>query len=233
MSVRDDLASFQSAFDADDAWIDIVPSFDSTSSATATLPRWQSSLPTLGPFRAGIPTRVPYWWASALRARSLCRVTPPAWWNATRLARIIRYEQTHGPLWPDATQLPRNYYELSRRLPTLLGNNSGEEDDPSIRLLVEDLYQIRVDKLRHQFQDLLANRAGDDVDDVVLTVTGIGTQELTLLRAFVTQALNDRTTLGRAVSHAGAERPAENPEAADDTAPAAVRARFPVRRFRR
>jgi GINS complex protein len=99
--------------------------------------------------------------------------------------------------------LPENYYEVALRL-TSAAQSSAPSQDTShsvLSLLVQDLFEIRVDKLRQQFQSLMEEtvRRNLGVDgipsaswtDLIINVTGIGTQELTAIRPYVQQAMQD------------------------------------------
>jgi hypothetical protein len=61
----------------------------------------------------------------------------------------------------------------------------------AISLLLQDLFDIRVDKLRQQFIHLLSNEERNVDFDLTVDVSDIGNQELALLRGFVTQAVTD------------------------------------------
>ena len=209
-----DLSCFYSAYIADDSLVEIVPSFD----FDGKLPLLSSS--PIGPFKAGITRRVPLWFALNLHQRSLCTIATPVWLNASNLSEIIAYEKKENPLWNDNSRLPPQYYEIAKRLSSAL-------DDRSLPLLIQDLLEVRLDKLRQQFQELMKERGSSDPDFIV-DVSGIGTQELAVLKAFVQQALNDQ----RYLSKANEEADAETEEEGTKKAPAALRSRVPVRRFR-
>jgi len=223
-----EMTSFYTAFRADDTLIHVLPNFDYAS----TLPL-SSSVPA-GPFKAGISTAVPLWMALFLQQRSLATISPPSWLNTENLASIIKYEKREGSLFDDETKLPANYYEIAKRLTA--GANKIENSD-AIALLVQDLLEIRIDKLRQQFQTLLT----DTVDtDLTVAVNGIGTQELAILRAFVTRALADQHFLAADNSNKTESTTANTADNAAQEAkqqqqqPAALPkpSRFKTRRFR-
>jgi GINS complex protein len=83
--------------------------------------------------------------------------------------------------------LPENYYEVALRLTAAAAAAQETSQYSVIALLVQDLFEVRVDKLRQQFQSLLAETRGD----LLINVTGIGTQELTAIQPYVQQALQD------------------------------------------
>jgi len=208
-----DLSCFYSSYIADDFLIEIVPSFD----FDGKLPLLSSS--PLGPFKAGITTHVPLWFALNLHQRSLCTIATPAWLNSSNLSEIVAYEKKENSLWNDTSRLPSQYYEIAKRLSSAL-------EDKSLPLLIQDLLEVRLDKLRQQFQELMKERGGTDPDFIV-DVSGIGSQELAVLKAFVQQALNDQRFLSKTN-----EEENNDAEEATKKAPAALRSRVPVRRFR-
>jgi len=208
------LSSLYSAFQADDYLIDIVPFFDwngripllSSSSKTA------SSRP-VGPFKAGMATAVPLWLALLFHQRSLGSISIPSWMTVENLSTIIDHERKESSLWKchddrsmssslsqssiddDGVRLPRHYYEIAKRLTKILQEPGVQQQDfqnvRAIPLLIQDLLELRVDKLRQQFQALIVTSNNTDAN-LLVSVDGIGSQELAILQAFVTQALNDR-----------------------------------------
>ena len=233
-----EMTSFYAAFRADDTLVEIIPSFD----FAGTLPA-HSSVPS-GPFKAGMTAAVPLWMALFLQQRSLASICPPVWLNIGNLVEIIAFEKKHVSLFPtdDASRLPADYYEISKRL-TSTKRNTFESAD-AIALLVQDLLELRLDKLRQQFQSLLTETV--TTTDLTVAVTGIGTQELAILQTFVTRALADvhflaqtedttaaTTTAVTAAASAAAVAASytENGAAKDLTVPVR-RSRVPLRRFR-
>ena len=250
VAARAELSAYYSAFQADDALITIVPSFDSSS----PLPLLSSA--PVGPFQAGMPTVVPLWMAMLLHMRSLCSISPPAWLATSNLSEILAHEKKEQFLWKDAERLPRNYYEIAKQLTGRRGvvfadddAGGGSSQSHVLSLLVQDLLEVRVDKLRQQLPTVLANHAAqqskrldendDDVqnmeeDDLMMTIDGIGSQELALLRPFIQQALNDRAFLLASAAASDKNKTDENDEKPATTAePSASRPRVSLRRYRR
>lgn len=197
----EDLSAFHAAFVADETFISIIPSFD----ATEALPLIATAEP-VGPFQAGLPATVPLWMALLLQKRSLCTIVPPEWLNATNLSEIIAYERQHADsLFADPERLPHHYYELAMRLTRLRGitfdqgGNGGRQaatmgqgQAQVIQLLVQDLFEVRIDKLRQQFSAIVAQ---EELEKFTLSITGIAAQELALFRTFIQEALNHRAFL--------------------------------------
>jgi hypothetical protein len=159
-----------------------------------------------GPVRAGIETRVPLWLAVSLHERSLACVSMPAWMDANDLIQVLRDEKRFAALVDDPNRLPFHYYEIGKRLAKLCAS---AWNVPQVPLLLEDIFQVRIDKLRQQFLDMmkehsgsvarLRNTAGDEGSDtseasgsnLLVKVNGIAAQELALLGPFVASALTD------------------------------------------
>jgi hypothetical protein len=197
-SSHNELSSFHAAFQADDTLITILPSFNSSES----LPLLSSV--AAGPFQAGMPTSVPLWMALLLHQRSLCTISPPEWLGAINLSEVIDFEKNNNGLFHDEERLPRHYYEIANRLTGRRGivfqtNGASTESQAQVlSLLIQDLFQLRIDKLRQQLPAiLLEHQQQENRDKINLTMTidGISTQELALFRPFIQQALNDRSFL--------------------------------------
>jgi hypothetical protein len=237
-----DIATFR----ADDAIVEIVPDFD----LPMPLPLYSSSVP-VGPFKAGIATKVPLWMALVLEQRSLARISPPSWLSTASLTAIIRYERREAALFHDETKLPRSYYELAQRLLRRSGSNatsstnSSDANPDAMMLLVQDLLDIRLDKLRQQFQSLVReHQAGghDGGGGVLIEVNGMGTYEMAVLHNFVTRALADKSFLEEQVdvfvpptssSTTSTNDPADRQQPQQQGLPQAVRkSQAPLRKFR-
>ena len=79
-----------------------------------------------------------------------------------------------------------------------------------MQLLLKDLLQVRMDKLRQQFQDLLQQQqqqqfSPDNEDEnpppLVVEITGMGSVEIALLQKTVQQALQHQDMLRKNKSH--------------------------------
>jgi hypothetical protein len=72
------------------------------------------------------------------------------------------------------------------------GGYNNDTTNSVLTLLIQDLYEIRIDKLRQQFQTLIDDTTRNrNSTDLIINVTGIGTQELVSIQSFVQQAMND------------------------------------------
>jgi GINS complex protein len=213
-TTSEEMTSDYASFCSDDTLIEIIPSFDynNNNNSSSAMPVMLSTIP-IGPFTAGIPAIVPIWIGLFFHHRSLGTIVLPSWLCSSNISTIIQYERSNGSLYHNTAKLPLNYYEITNRLMKVLlmrnasssstsfggggsGGGGGATTGPintnnldAIQLLIQDLFDIRMDKLRKQFQDLSAQTV--DVNDLIVDVTGIGTQERALLQRFVTQALAD------------------------------------------
>lgn len=209
-----DLECFQQTFEADDVWIDFLPNFDGPALNLISCHK------KVGPFQAGLPCRTPLWLARSLHSKSLGTWVDPSWMTVENLRQIIHFEKTNAEL---SKELPFEYYSVGKRLT--------EPHNPTVALLLEDLLECRVDKLRHQFQGILKEKstAMDQPPELLVTVTGIGQTELALLRNVVTKALEDRALFveqAKIIPEVGEENLSQN-------IPQSSRTRMPIRRFRK
>jgi GINS complex protein len=132
-----------------------------------------STVAPFGPIKAGIPCVLPLWLAVALSEKSLAKISKPRWMETDNLVHILQEERTSPTLVvvPKSSSshlvpLPFYYYEISQRLSKL---SSVGWNRPEIRLLVEDIAQVRVDKLRHTFQKSLAGLASSSSSDAAVS----------------------------------------------------------------
>lgn len=235
----EDLGCFHAAFSADDGMVEMIPSFDFPGS----IPLLSST--AVGPFKAGMVQSVPLWLAVYLKQRCLCSVVTPAWLTVENLVDIIAYEKREGGLWKDADRLPANYYEITKRFMSM---GAADDANKALPVLIQDLFEVRLDKLRQKFQELFQEDSVESASaDLLVSVDGIGTQELAVLRSFVRTALTDKNWLSSTSSTkkvssstagAGEEEEEEATAAVDsprkkiNPTRTAIRSRVPLRRFR-
>jgi hypothetical protein len=262
-STSDDLSCYYAAFRADDVPVNIVPSFDYSSKIpllsntavgpfksgmTCTVPLWFAL--TLRQ-RSLCSIQQPDW----LTAENLVEIIATEKQSRALFTDSSRLPPAYYEIAKRLTQPDGNNNSSNS------SSGAGGGDGKSIALLVQDLLSIRLDKLRQQFQGFLADLA--DQTALTVDVNGIGTQELAILQRFVRQALNDQNYLlvgnnnngssgavGSGAIKSAAGRVGEKEEKMTGTTGAAggggygdeeekgqalpaVRARVPLRRFRR
>ena len=185
----------------EEEWVDIVPLFG-LGERVMLLTGNQ-----IGPWEAGVSTKVPLWIALYLQNKSLGKITVPSngnWMRVESLKQILAFEKSNERLWQNEPQtkttedddeteissssdtpyLPERYWELSQSYSTA--------DNPAaVSVLLKDLWNVRLDKLRRQFQDLYAKN--DPLQ--VVNVTGIGSAELAVMRKVIEQSLSQKAAM--------------------------------------
>jgi len=196
-------------FLASDEPITINPSFAYKSPLDFLLT--QEPIPPLQP---GIDTTVPLWLALYLRKRNLCRLKCPSWMTVPRLKAILAHER--DPTQDNFSQdLPFRHAEISRAILQSVGasrsavhasggsGGSGEEEVPQaevVRVLLEDIAMVRMDKIRRNFHSMSADTMGKSLEMPmsILDVTGIGSMEMAAVKPFLEKAFEDHLKLVRA-----------------------------------
>ncbi|XP_050524803.1 DNA replication complex GINS protein PSF2 [Daktulosphaira vitifoliae] len=121
---------------AENEVIQIVPNFNNASHIHLICG-------SFGPFRAGLPSRVPIWAALNLRQKKICRILPPDWMNVEKLNEKIEEEKSSKFF----TQLPSNYYlEITQMLLAVANEDIPKANE--IKTAVKDLWDLRIAKLR-------------------------------------------------------------------------------------
>lgn len=235
----DQQAAFYSSYECDDTTsIDILPNFTSKH----TVPLLSSAAP-IGPFTAGVVVSVPLWVGCILQQRTLCRIILPEWLSTSNIVTIIEFEKSNPSLYANTANLPFHYYELSKRLLTSSSTTTASGGSTSnstattdaIQLLIEDLFEIRMDKLRQQFQELVTTTVPDQLMDLTADITGIAAQEVALLRRFVTAALTDYRALATTRPPPHKQNATSTTTESNTTAAAAILkpSKFKLRQFRK
>ncbi len=97
----------------------------------------------VGPFRAGIPLRVPLWVALNLRRRQKCRVVAPDWLTPERL-EAIRDEEKEAEYF---TRMPHQHFFVLAHV--LLDDAAADvADADKLKTLLKDVWDVRQSKLR-------------------------------------------------------------------------------------
>ena len=203
----------------------------------------------VGPFRPGVATDgVPLWLACTLRRRNLCRLVPPSWLDVGVLRDVLAHERD-----PDrggfSDLLPFRHAEIARAILGAVaggsggggggggagggaggGGGRGEVEVPDldqVRLLLEDVATVRMDKIRRNVHTLSAQSMAVDGGEglPVIDVTGIGSMEMHAVMPFVAEAFRTHRTLtGRDGDGAAAENHAGAPSGRRVRAEAAMAA---------
>ena len=203
-------ASSLKTFLASDEPITIVPNFTYKNK----LSEYLATQKRVGPLTAGESTTVPLWLGIYLRKRNLCRLVAPDWLNVEHLKKVLAHERN-----PDegrfSKDLPLRYMEISRSILQTIGAGRsaahasggggaglGNEEIPQveiIRVLLEDISTVRMDKIRRSLHMLSANQMGISLTRPmeVLDVSGIGAAEMAAIKPFMERAFEDHLKLNR------------------------------------
>jgi hypothetical protein len=160
-----------SEFMAGDELITIVPSF------SYPKPLELISYTKVGPFTAGFPMQVPLWMAILFQQKSLARIQAPIWMEVDILRNILKYEQDKESFNPE---LPFRYQEISKTVMAI----ADMEDHESIRILLQDIATVRMDKIRRNLHTLSEQSLSSPEPLPVIDVTGIGSLELAAIEPF-------------------------------------------------
>ncbi|KAL3810323.1 hypothetical protein ACHAXA_008258 [Cyclostephanos tholiformis] len=181
-----------SSFLAGDESIVIIPSF----SLPVPLELTSGSY---GPFRAGMDAIVPLWLATMLRRRKLARIVPPNWMDVDVLREVLRFERDRGEA-SFSPLLPYRHAEISRAILSATGSagsslgdgGDGGREVPNadmIRLLLEDIAAVRMDKIRRNVHQLSSSTLGTrGPTEIVIDVTNIGSLEMHAIKPFVLES---------------------------------------------
>ncbi|KAL7509932.1 hypothetical protein ACHAXN_007189 [Cyclotella atomus] len=173
-----------SSFLAGDESISIIPSFSHPNPLGLISG-------TVGPFRAGMDTSVPLWLAVMLRKRKLARIIPPHWMDVEVLKEVLRFERdpreaNFSPL------LPFRHAEISQSILMACKAGGGDceiVDGDKIKLLLEDIATVRMDKIRknvHTLSSQLLSRSSRV--QPIIDVTNIGSLEMHAVKSFVVES---------------------------------------------
>jgi GINS complex subunit 2 len=198
-----------SNFLAGDETISIIPSF--TYPETIGLISGQ-----VGPFRAGMDTEVPLWMATMLRRRKLAKIIPPSWMDVSVLKEVLRFERDpkEASFSPD---IPFRHAEISHAILSACRAGSGtggsgamgdggESEVPNadqVKLLLEDIQRVRMDKIRRNVHTLSSQTLKTKSKyESIIDVTNIGSLEMHQIKPFITDAFrNHRELSGKGSSY--------------------------------
>jgi len=140
-------------FLAEDEMLKVTPKFREG--------RLQMITGNFGPFTPGVPLQVPAWMAINLVQRNLCIVHQPKWLTIAELQKW--YDAEKAEEQNAANPINYNYRELSRLL--LRHCRDGFKDVDQLDQLIEDLWNIRVAKLRVSCQNVLKTRWQNEIPE--------------------------------------------------------------------
>lgn len=133
----------------------------------------------LGPFVPSMQTTVPLWLAVDLKNRRKCRIAPPDWMTTEYLEQKKQDESASQFFTP----MPSPYYtEVTQLILDVAPEDVPHAD--SIRVLVKDIWDTRMAKLRSSVDNFIKNEGTHaKLDHLTLL-------ELNTIRPLLTGALN-------------------------------------------
>ena len=183
-----------STFLAGDETISVIPSFSHPEPIGLISGQ-------VGPFRAGMDTLVPLWLATMLRRRKLAKIVPPSWMDADVLKRVLQFERDpkQASFSPD---LPFRHAEISRAIlsacragsgtGSAAGDAGGDSEIPNadqVKLLLEDIATVRMDKIRRNVHTLSSQTlTRTSKTESIIDVTHIGSLEMQSIKPFVAES---------------------------------------------
>ncbi|XP_066596987.1 probable DNA replication complex GINS protein PSF2 [Prorops nasuta] len=107
---------------------------------------------SIGPFRAGIPLKVPIWLAVNLKQQLKCRIISQEWMKIEELNEAKEDEKLSKLF----TKMPSNHYMDEAHLLLSIGSDDIPEGD-TIRTAIKDIWDLRMSKLRTSINAFLKN----------------------------------------------------------------------------
>lgn len=106
----------------------------------------------IGPFKAGLPVKVPIWLAVDLKKQQKCRILPQEWMDVEKLNEVKDIEK-QSKLF---TKMPSEHYmEEAQMILNAAPDDIVDVDD--IRTSVKDLWDCRISKLRTSVIEFVQN----------------------------------------------------------------------------
>ena len=187
----------EASFCAENTPVTVVPSFSYKSTLQLMSSQRQSSV---GPFVAGIPLEVPLWMAKVLQQRKLAQIQIPEWLSPENLTAILTEERKENML---TNELPFYYFEIARSLQWAM-------DSKSTMIVLQDLANVRIDKIRSHFHALSKGDLEENEGDLPeITITGICSIELNTVGPFLQRAFSDYGFLTKSQKQAAGEHEEE------------------------
>ena len=131
-----------------------------------------------GPFHSNLAAEVPLWLALALKERHKCRIEAPEWMSVDTLKQALELEKRIGE-FEVSKALPFHYVEIAH----ILFNKAADDilDVDRVRMLIEDLQDMRMSKLRNGVNKILKTAVREGTIPGV-PMTGASHMELNMIR---------------------------------------------------
>eukprot|EP00939_MAST-03C_sp_MAST-3C-sp1_P004327 g4327.t1 len=137
-----------------------------------------------GPFIPNLPVKVPLWLALHLRKNQKCQVQAPSWMNPDRLLRCIENEKNGVKF----TNLPRHFIEIAQLVMSHAGGDMPKDRAQRIKLLVEDISNIRQRKIRIGMKNIMKSASEGD-PSLAIKMTNVATMEIMAIRPILLKSL--------------------------------------------
>ena len=171
-----------------------------------------------------------------LRRRKLAKIIPPSWMDVSVLKEVLRFERDpkEASFSPD---IPFRHAEISQAILSACRAGSGtggsgamgdggESEVPNadqVKLLLEDIQRVRMDKIRRNVHTLSAQTLKTKSKyESIIDVTNIGSLEMHQIKPFITDAFkNQRELSGKGSSYSTPLEEGESGGSGRGRAPAA------------
>ncbi|KAK9873339.1 hypothetical protein WA026_022144 [Henosepilachna vigintioctopunctata] len=108
----------------------------------------------IGPFRAGLPIKVPLWVAINLKQQQTCKIQQPDWMDVENL-EVLKENEKNAITF---TRMPNEHYmALTKALLKFAPDDLIRANE--IRTLVKDIWDIRMSKLRSSVDLLIKEKS--------------------------------------------------------------------------
>ncbi|XP_058796923.1 probable DNA replication complex GINS protein PSF2 [Phymastichus coffea] len=97
----------------------------------------------IGPFRAGLPIKVPIWVALNLKQQQKCKIVHQEWMNTEKLQSVLEEEKVNKLF----TKMPSSHYMDESHL-VLTHAPDDIPDVDNVRTAIKDIWDLRMSKLR-------------------------------------------------------------------------------------
>ncbi|KAL7468846.1 hypothetical protein ACHAXS_009095 [Conticribra weissflogii] len=182
-----------SSFLAGDEPITIIPSFNHPEPIGLISGQ-------VGPFRAGMNVVVPLWLGTMLRRRKFAKIVPPPWMDVDTLREVLKFERDPQQA-SFSPELPFRHAEIASAIFSACrtgggtgssGDFGGDSEIPNIdkvKLLLEDIATVRMDKIRRNVHTLSSQTlTRPSKTESIINVTHIGSVEVQAIKPFVTES---------------------------------------------
>ena len=137
-----------------------------------------------GPFRIDETIEVPLWLGIALKKKGKCSIIPPKWMLASELEQYIANELNSESF----IELDFHYIEIGTLL--LIHARDDIESPDKVSALLQDLQNIRIDRLKAQGLLRIARNTYDNDMILDVPIPNISALEIDTIRGFMCESLN-------------------------------------------